>query len=262
MDSEDEEYIPIVLRGATFYDVSSDDGYEALYRRLTTQPAITIPPVASSILTLPTIDVTAEQRAADTKTKLAEAEAEFNKNDFVAAVALCREAVKLVENASDPELHRKTILRLTRALSQDAMSYDDDDVEFQKRLSEIGEWIDKLSDLGESKTVVALERALLARIARMPEVALSAAEEALSYGDADLTVHADALIARLQALWQLERAYEGLSLIDDVNNVIRDADDDPSLCLDASWTHAFCSARGGDNFTRYDLTRSSGASLP
>jgi TIR domain len=36
----DAAYIPIVLRGVNYYAVNTEEGYEALYRRLTNQPRI------------------------------------------------------------------------------------------------------------------------------------------------------------------------------------------------------------------------------
>ena len=41
--SQDAAYIPIVLKGQNYYDVSTDEGYEALYRHLTNQPLILKP---------------------------------------------------------------------------------------------------------------------------------------------------------------------------------------------------------------------------
>jgi len=41
--AQDTGYIPVILRGRTYYDVSTDKGYDALYRHLTGQPAITMP---------------------------------------------------------------------------------------------------------------------------------------------------------------------------------------------------------------------------
>jgi hypothetical protein len=41
----DRSHIPIVLRAATYYAVSSPDGYDELYRRLTSQPLVVPPPV-------------------------------------------------------------------------------------------------------------------------------------------------------------------------------------------------------------------------
>jgi formylglycine-generating enzyme required for sulfatase activity len=40
-------YIPIVLRGATYYNLHTEDGYAALYRRLTNQPLIQKPALGS-----------------------------------------------------------------------------------------------------------------------------------------------------------------------------------------------------------------------
>jgi hypothetical protein len=39
----DAAYIPIVLRGVNYYAVNTEEGYEALYRRLTNQPRILMP---------------------------------------------------------------------------------------------------------------------------------------------------------------------------------------------------------------------------
>jgi len=41
--SPDTDHIPIILRSQTYYDVSTDKGYEALYRHLTGQPEIKKP---------------------------------------------------------------------------------------------------------------------------------------------------------------------------------------------------------------------------
>lgn len=42
LSPEDRNYIPIFLRNVTHYDLSSEDGYESLYRRLTNQPEVPI----------------------------------------------------------------------------------------------------------------------------------------------------------------------------------------------------------------------------
>jgi hypothetical protein len=41
--SEDSAHIPLTLRGATRYDISNADGYDALYRRVTHQPLVIMP---------------------------------------------------------------------------------------------------------------------------------------------------------------------------------------------------------------------------
>ena len=43
--TEDLGHIPLMLKGATRYDLSDPDQYEKLYRRLTNQPLVVAPPV-------------------------------------------------------------------------------------------------------------------------------------------------------------------------------------------------------------------------
>ncbi len=242
LDPSDEPHIPIVLRGATFYDVSTDRGYLKLYRRLTAQPEIQVPPVAGSTLGLPSKDVIAEQRSDDAKEKLKQAQVSFEKNNFEEAAKLSEEAASLARSAGDVELERKALLRLVRAMGHEAMSHGIEETERKNRVTHIEKYIETLAQLGEQPAVVALERALAARLGGEPEKALKAAEEALSFGEADLSLQADALIARLQALWQLDRPHEGIQLAATVERVRIQAEDDPSLCLDASWIRTLCKA--------------------
>jgi hypothetical protein len=44
-DSNDQKFIPSILRSTTYYDLSKEDGYERLYRRLTGQPEIKASPL-------------------------------------------------------------------------------------------------------------------------------------------------------------------------------------------------------------------------
>lgn len=81
-DSSDEPHIPIVLRGTTYYDVSAEDGYLKLYRRVTSQPEIGIPAVAESIRQMPTKDVVAEQRLAEAQEKRKQAQGEIDRNNL------------------------------------------------------------------------------------------------------------------------------------------------------------------------------------
>ena len=43
LGAADSAHVPIILRSATFYDLSNEDRYDALYRRLTNQPAVVMP---------------------------------------------------------------------------------------------------------------------------------------------------------------------------------------------------------------------------
>ena len=55
MSPEDKIYIPTELRVSTHYDVSTDNGYDELYRRLTDQP-YTVPPPVGKIKYMPPRD--------------------------------------------------------------------------------------------------------------------------------------------------------------------------------------------------------------
>ncbi len=46
--SQDSAHIPVVLRGATYYKLNTEDGYEGLYHRLTNQPRVLKLNLASS----------------------------------------------------------------------------------------------------------------------------------------------------------------------------------------------------------------------
>ena len=43
--SDDEKHIPVVLRGVTYYNLTTNEGYLKLFRRLTRQPEVRVPPV-------------------------------------------------------------------------------------------------------------------------------------------------------------------------------------------------------------------------
>jgi TIR domain len=55
----DAAYIPIVLRGVNSYDVNTEEGYEALYRRLTHQPRI-LRPALGMVRPMPPLERTEE----------------------------------------------------------------------------------------------------------------------------------------------------------------------------------------------------------
>jgi tetratricopeptide (TPR) repeat protein len=46
--AEDAPRVPTILKGASLYDVSNNDGYKQLYRRLTGQPSVTKPPLGEA----------------------------------------------------------------------------------------------------------------------------------------------------------------------------------------------------------------------
>jgi hypothetical protein len=99
-----------------------------------------------------------------------------------------------------------------------------------------------MEKLGEKLGTVALERALVSRLEDKPEAAVEFAQQAASLAESDAFVRADALIARLQGLWQLRRLDEALVLRDEVEDARKEADDDPRLVLEATWLRTLCKA--------------------
>jgi formylglycine-generating enzyme required for sulfatase activity len=71
-------HIPIVLRGATYYNLNTEGGYEALYRRLTHQPLIQKPELGKirPMPPLPRKQPTHEQPSSDTRTGTSHEDAE------------------------------------------------------------------------------------------------------------------------------------------------------------------------------------------
>lgn len=251
-DPADEQHIPVVLRGATYYDVSTEAGYQKLYRRLTAQPEIDVPPVAGEIRRMPPTNVVAEERLAEAREKLERAGGEFERNNFETAAKLSEEAANLSKAAGDAKVERAAVLRLIRALGQQSMSPGVEEVERGELVAVIRRYIDKLEGLGEQPGTVALEKALAARLVGDAEEALAQAEAAAGLGGDDPLIQVDALIARLQAHWQLDRSAEGLALSGEVEKALSQAEDDPALCLGATWLRTLCKA---GEATRDDLQR-------
>ena len=63
--AEDKRHIPMPLRGVTSYDMSGKDGFTNLLRRLTAQPKVVAPPVASSVRRIPDYKAELEARQLD-----------------------------------------------------------------------------------------------------------------------------------------------------------------------------------------------------
>src|ERR1017187_6775759 len=253
LDPKDVSHVPIILKGTTFYDVSTEAGYTRLYRRLTGQPETEPPSVAEKFRDMPPVNVIAEARLAEAREKLKAAKLEFDHNEFGAAARLSLEAAEFAKSAGDDKVERKALLQAVRALGEHVMSVHlDSDADRAKLISAIHGHIDDLEKLGEAPGAIALERALVARLEENPEDALRMAEAAASLANGDVFILADALIARLQALWQLGKAEAALSLTEQVESVRTAADDDPRLVLDATWLRTLCKA---GKATRDDVER-------
>jgi len=236
----DEKHIPVILRGTTYYNVGNEAGYVRLYRRLTGQPETEAPPLGK-IRDMPPANLMAEARLEEARGKLKAAGIEFNKNKFDTAAQLSLEAADLAKSAKDAVTERRALLQALRALGEQvASAHVESDVERLRLTSLIHEQIDRLEKLGEMPGTVALERAFVARLEHEPEAAIEFAQQAASLSEGDVFVRADALITRLQGLWQLGRLDDALALREEVEDVRKAADDDPRLVLGATWLRTVC----------------------
>ena len=253
MNADDQQHIPIVLQGTTFYDISNEAGYARLYRRLTGQPETEIPPVADKVRDMPPARLSAEAQKAEAREKLKTAKLAFDQNRFEAAAQQSLEAAALARSAEDAAFERKALLNVVRALGEQVMSsHSERDHERAELIATIHLHIDNLEKLGETPSTISLERALVARLEDMPAYALKMAEKAASLADGDAFILADALIAQLQAFWQLEQLEPAIALGEEVEKVRAVADDDPRFVLEATWLRTLVKAHKA---TRDDAER-------
>lgn len=180
--------------------------------------------------------------ADDLAAVMVEAQTKLNRNCFGDAVQLLTTAVGLARTLGDRDEERRAVLRLVRALSEQIMDRESDETERGSLLVKVKTHIDELESLGETPARVALERALAARLSDDPEAAVALSDAALSLNQGDVFIDADALIAKLQALWQLDRVTEALSLAPQVALVRSRASDDPKVALQATWVRTLCKA--------------------
>jgi hypothetical protein len=248
----DEPHIPIVLRATTSYDLSMENGYQELYRRLTNQPEVGIPPIAAGIRPMPPADIVTEQRLAEARDLLKLAQTEFDRNRFDAAAEFCEKAASLAKAVGSTSMECKSLRELVRALGQQAASARLQESERLALVARVHRYINDLEELGESPSSVAVERALISRLEGHPERTIELAELAAALAGSDLYIQADSLIARVQALWQLDRPAEALGLSDEVEDVRSRAEDDPKLALHATWIRTLCKA---GNVTQVDLKK-------
>src|ERR1035441_10320348 len=101
LDPKEVSHVPIILKGTTFYDVSTEAGYTRLYRRLTGQPETEPPSVAEKFRDMPPVNVIAEARLAEAREKLKAAKLEFDQNEFGAA-ARCTSAAESLSFTFQP----------------------------------------------------------------------------------------------------------------------------------------------------------------
>ena len=175
--------------------------------------------------------------------KLKEGAAVLDKARFKSAAMLFEEAAALAEAAADRSLERRGRRSAARAWDAHVISSRIDDSEHERIIVRIHEHISQLETLGEKPAIVAIERALVSRLEHQPDEVLRWAEEASRLAAGDVGIEIDALIARMQALWQLDRLDRAMELAGEIERVRKAGKNkEDALTLEASWLRTRCRA--------------------
>lgn len=155
------------------------------------------------------------------------------------------EAVRLAIEISDRELERGARRTTARALGEFVVAERLAAPRRASILARVEMHLDALRGLGEKPHRLAIERALAARLGDDPQETMALAEDALlaSKSDGDISDLADALVAYLQACWQLDRVQEALEQEHAVKDVLRARPhEDAYFVLWATWLGTLCRA--------------------
>ncbi|MCG2808557.1 MAG: hypothetical protein L6413_09885, partial [Coriobacteriia bacterium] len=148
------------------------------------------------------------------------------------------EAAALAESAGDPAIARVAHLRAARHLEMHLVEsrVGRDDPVWTDAITTIDAHIASAEALGAAPGIVAVEKALRWRLGDDPELVLALCSEAEALGIDDVWQRGDVLLARIQALWQLERLPEARQLEDQVHALLNDLEaEEPRLVLSATW---------------------------
>ena len=166
--------------------------------------------------------------------------------DFHAALACAREALALAVSCGDQAIELRARRSVIRNLDHIVVtgSYSSESAQ-QKLVDEMEDHIQALDAVaGADVCIVAIERALLARLQKDPRQAIEFARIAHRESGDDADTKAEAILIELQALWQLERPEEGLARAEDVTAFLEmGGEDGIRLPLAATWLRTLCRAR-------------------
>lgn len=183
--------------------------------------------------------------------------------DFDRAVDAFERAATTLAGTSHVDRERKARREAARALGEQVVYGRLSDKERLRKLRRIDEHLDLCEALGEPRASLLLERAMLARLRDDPARTLELASECATLAPADgaLFLRAEALVAVMQACWQLDRIDEAIALADQVAEIC-DAipEDEPRFVVAATWLRTRCKAgQAGDEEVRSfcDLVRAS-----
>lgn len=160
--------------------------------------------------------------------------------EFEKAADLAEEAARLARDVNDKKTLINALLSAARDLGNHVVTKRLDDIEAKRFFTRITSYLTELEILDIPEAELAIEKALFARLNKMPSDALNFAITAEAKTD-DPNIAADALLVQLQAYWQMETPEAGLSLRERINSLIdRLERGDSVLVLQSSWLRTLC----------------------
>ena len=184
-----------------------------------------------------------DPRKAEAEEKLRKGAISLDEARFESAAIHFEEAGTLAEAARDQPLERRARRSAARAWDAHVISPHIGNSEHDRVIARIHDHLGRLETLGEKPAVMAVERALVSRLEHKPEEVIRWAKEASRLAAGDVGIEIDALIARMQALWQLDKLGQAMRLAGEIERVRKTANDkDDVLTLEASWLRTRCRA--------------------
>jgi len=228
----------IVIRGVCDYcDTHKNDlwqGYSAFAAAAYSR---------SLIATIPfTPDAKAVENINSAQQKITDANHEALNNNCEKAAQLLDAAAELARSAGDPLLESRAVLGAAKLWGEFVAQSDLESEERREIISKVRDYIERLRQLGQPPAVVALETAQINRLDGDPHDTFRLSQEALSLAGDDPALRSEALIACLQACWQLGSLEKALAFASDVADLREQTHKENKLALEANWLRTICKA--------------------
>ncbi len=167
--------------------------------------------------------------------------------EFEAAADYAEKAAQLARDLND----KKTLINALRCAARDLgdflLSRQIDDSETRQVIIRISSHITELETLDIPSTLLALEKALFARLEKKSSDVLKFAKTAEMNTD-NPEIAAEALLIQLQAYWQMKTPEIGLTLSERIRVVTKKTENsDVALVLQGSWLRTLCKTSKSTN---------------
>lgn len=226
----------IVIRGISDYcDLQKNDTWQAY-------AAVAAAAYARALIESIAVitDPVTQRQLDEAKSKMAEALAAIDNNDFDVAAEAAELGADSAMAAHDSDLERRALLQAVRAWGEHMGTGNVQDRDVARICGYARKLVERLKALGERDGIIALELAQLGRFDRSPSEAIECVGEAEE--DESPVIRAEALVIHLQALWRMDNREAPAALEVKAKELGRLVPEDVRLILDATWLRTLCKA--------------------